>query len=159
MIILKSWIQELNFAQTILDIRNNTRDRLLFLWPNTGLEPDVIYRILTIKENFEINWTEKRPHTRPFFMINPPKYEEWINNIEYRMSGDIKKENAVLLIDDIKSSGTTIRTAQEDLIKSWYNKEYIFSYALHLNISRKHELCDSDGNEITINHLLQLLKK
>jgi hypothetical protein len=108
----------LNFAQTILDIRNNTRDRLLFLWPNTGLEPDVIYRILTIKENFEINWTEKRPHTRPFFMINPPKYEEWINNIEYRMSGDIKKENAVLLIDDIKSSGTTIRTAQEDLIKS-----------------------------------------
>ncbi len=111
----------MGFAQRIFDIRKNTRDRLLFLFPKNRFEPDAKYRILTRKENFKLNWNEKDPFRWPYFMINPPSCNDWIDNIRYRISGDPKTENAVLLVDDFKSSGDTIRTATEELINLGYN--------------------------------------
>lgn len=115
MIILNSGVDEQKFAEHVFDIRENAKDRLLWILPkkyNPEVE-ETKYRLRTI----HVNHRDKIPNWYTFSMINPPTYDDRISKIECRLSDDPKTENAVLLVDDIREYGDTIRQIQGELIK------------------------------------------
>ena len=114
-----TFFDKLSFAKKLLKIRQNTNDRLILVFPQKRVKHfnHDIYERLTNKDFFEMNWDEENWHESPFFMIKPPSYEEWLNEIQYRMTADPQINNAVLLVDDYKYSGHTINTTENDLVK------------------------------------------
>ncbi|MGM5481018.1 MAG: hypothetical protein ACQESE_01260 [Nanobdellota archaeon] len=148
-IILESGAKEQKFAEYILNQRKNSQDRLLWFFPKKKIAYDneIGYKLRTDKETFQMNWKGEKPNQpnwHPYFIINPPTYEDWLEKPEFRLSDIPKPENNVLFVDDIKSTGKTIFQSQCELVSLGYQKERIFSYAYKLNIMNQYELENSN---------------
>ena len=129
--------------------------------PKKGIAYDneINYAMRAKKDILELNWRDTTPTRLPYFMLHPPGYDEWLENPEYRLSEESKPENAVLLVDDFVSGGQTMYKTQCELIKLWYQKDSIFSYAHTLDFNDKYQLLDAQNKEITLQQLLEILKQ